>query len=248
MKIPRNRILAVAADILRKPTAARFGDRAYMEGLYRDTNAAVNIDIQKDVSEHHVNRFIDALVAAGSLVRAQRNLYVNKMATPSVHPNEAAAVIRKGAIVSLGTVLGEVGVAHNPSRVVSAVIPSTSPQAVDPHRVDNEFGEYQFLVMREDRMTAGAEQDRLDPASRYARATPERAFCDWLYFASSQVRSRRLSQPPLDFDLSDLDLPRLRRLADVMELSDDLKEWLHRKAQADADPEASEKFSAKLGF
>lgn len=246
--VSNNHLLRVAYDLMREPSAPRFADRAYFKVLYRDAyNAASGCASTIATSDSTHRRFIELLIDAKSVLRVQPNLYVNNMTTPAVHPNEAAAVLRKNAVISLGTVLGEVGVAHNPSRVVSAVLPASLARPRGPHTVVNPFGEYCFFVMCDDKAFAGDERDRLEVTSRYARATPERAFCDWVYF-TTQVGPDRMSQPPLDFDLSDINHARLKRLTVAMGIAKEMKEWLSRKAKADADPEFSEKFSMKLGF
>jgi hypothetical protein len=57
----------------------------------------------------------------------------------------------------------------------------------------------------------------------YRRATPEAALLHWIYLSSSP-RSR-MSTPPLDLDLGELDLRRLNRLATAMHLDSNLRSW-----------------------
>lgn len=65
------------------------------------------------------------------------------------------------------------------------------------------------------------------------RATPEKAFVDWLTIAS--ISPGALSPPPLDTDLDELDMTRLARLATRFGVGDDLVGYLGQKARHDGD-------------
>ena len=80
--------------------------------------------------------------------------------------------------------------------------------------------------MPEHVLETGAENDRLVAGVDYRRATPEAALLHWLYLSNSP-RSR-MSTPPLDLDLGELDLKRLRRLAIGMRLDANLTTWRDR--------------------
>src|SRR3546814_15967349 len=54
--------------------------------------------------------------------RVWKGLYLNNLAIPPVSPEEVAAALKPGAIVSLQSVLGDL-VANNPSSVVTAIVP-----------------------------------------------------------------------------------------------------------------------------
>jgi hypothetical protein len=87
-------------------------------------------------------------------------------------------------------------------------------------------------------LEAGAEGDRLVAGLDYRRATPEAALLHWLYLSGSP-RSR-MSAPPLDLDLGELDLRKLKRLAKAMCLDAGLKAWRDRRIAQDALPSANE--------
>jgi hypothetical protein len=76
--------------------------------------------------------------------------------------------------------------------------------------------------------------------NRYAhpRATPEKAFCDWLYLGQSPRSTLRL--PPLDLEFGKLNQPRLRRLVKAMGIAAVLDAWLVNKQRHDLDPEVQE--------
>ena len=81
-------------------------------------------------------------------------------------------------------------------------------------------------------LETGAEIDRLITGVDYRRATPEAALLHWLYLSGSS-RSR-MSTPPLDLDLGELDLKRLRRLAIGMHLDANLTIWRDRNVAQEA--------------
>jgi hypothetical protein len=74
--------------------------------------------------------------------------------------------------------------------------------------------------MPERLLEAGAENDRLVTGVDHRRATPEAAPPHRLYLSGSS-RSR-MSTPPLDLDLGELDLKRLKRPAAAMRLDTNL--------------------------
>ena len=60
----------------------------------------------------------------------------------------------------------------------------------------------------------------------YPRATPERALLDWIYLGAS-VRSR-LSLPPFDIQMHQMNQPRLKRLTRAMGIARQWAEWHER--------------------
>jgi hypothetical protein len=81
---------------------------------------------------------------------------------------------------------------------------------------------------------AGTLEDRMDLDALYPRASPEKALLDWLYLGNSP--RTKLAPPPLDIDLTRLNAQHLKRLADRMQLSTQLQDYLERKRQYDEDP------------
>lgn len=194
-----------------------------------------------------VRRAAAALRAEGHIKHVWKGLYVNALAGPPVSAEEVAARLRPSAVVSLQSVLGD-RVANNPSSVVTAVVP-IRPSAPIPSvgEIRTGVGMFRFHGMAERVLTAGTPEDRLDGArARYARATPERAFCDYLYL--SQTRRRALPPPPLDLDLSELRMSVVRRLADKMGILPALEVWLQRKREHDASESVADQSSRALGL
>jgi len=188
-----------------------------------------------------------ALMAAGDLVPAGHGLYANRLARPAVHPKELVPHLAPEAYVSLHTVLGECGVANNPSRTVYAVRAQVPEGRAPDARLGSRFGEYRLLCMDPSVLAAGTEEDRLEPGGRYRRATPERALCDWLYL-SDEAGGRLLRPPPLDLDLDGLDRDRVARLSAAMGIAGPVAGWFARHAEAQADEAFSEQFAPGLGF
>ena len=78
-------------------------------------------------------------------------------------------------------------------------------------------------------------EDQLDLNVHYARATAEKALLDWIYLGASP--RTKISGPPLDLALDRLNLPRLKRLANAMDLRAALDGYLSRKEIFDRDPD-----------
>jgi len=209
--------------------------------------AAITSLIRGEANELAVARMIATLCGDGHLRRVWKGLYVNMLAVPPVIPEEVAASLRRDAVVSLQSVLGD-RVANNPSTVVTAVVPIRRNAPIPSvGEVKTDFGVFRFHAMAEDIFTAGALEDRLDQTRpRYARATAERAFCDYLYF--SQTRRRSLPPPPMDIDISELRMPVVRRLAKCMGVSNTLEIWCKRKIEHDSEASIISQASADLGF
>ena len=189
---------------------------------------------------HAVSRWIREQVARGALRPMTRGLYLNQLAAPGPSAAEAAGFIRTGAIVSLQTVLGEAGVTNNLSDIVTSVLPQEPRHvpSVRPVRVAKVEFRFHALPARHMGEQAGAVEDRLDLAVQYPRATPEKAFLDWLYLGDSRCSS--MDAPSLDLDLQHLNLQRLHRLARSMNLMHSLRVWLLRRKEWTAEAQSSE--------
>lgn len=186
-------------------------------------------------------RFARELCDSRDLIKIQRDLYANMRARPIPHPEEAAHLMRNGAVISLQTVLGQAGALNNPTPVIYALHPMeehpgnrrsvVAQPAEDGVPID--FGVYRFFAVKRSYLEAGDPRDRLVKGS-YAKATPERALVDWIRL--SQYRNTKLSAPPLDIDVDLLDLKRLARVAAALDLRDQVETWLHAvKSAADID-------------
>ncbi len=204
---------------LGKPAALRVLDKRSIVRVARD--------VQPDISEPTVERWIQEAISAGRLQRVVRGLYLNRMIDPPAQLCEAAVWLRPGAEISLQTVLGDSGVWNNFTDWVTAVVPLaqryTTPSL---GRQETAAGTFVFRGLPEPVLEAGREEDRLVSGVTYRRATPEAALLHWLYLSNSP-RSR-MSPPPLDVDLDALDRRRLSRLARAMRLSEPLEQWLTR--------------------
>ena len=155
------------------------------------------------------------------LQRVSRGVYLNAFRSLAGTPADAAHLLRRDAIVSLNTVLGDAGVLNNPSLTVTAVIP-LDPGGVKPPRgrIKTQVGWYHFFAMPRAVLEAGRPEDRIDPTfTDHVRATPERALIDWLYLARSRL-SRRTWPNSGDLDLELLDSARLDRLAIAVGIKD----------------------------
>jgi hypothetical protein len=174
-----------------------------------------------------VERWIQEAVSANRVQRVVRGLYLNRLISPPAQLSEAAVWLRPGAVISLQTVLGDAGVWNNFTDWVTAVVP-LSGRYTTPSlgRLDAAAGIFVFRGLPEAVLEAGREEDRLASGPTYRRATPEAALLHWLYLSNSP-RSR-MSEPPLDMDLTILNAQRLKRLSRVMQLSRVLEGWLLR--------------------
>lgn len=161
------------------------------------------------------------------LVRVSRGLYLNAFRPVAGQPADAAHLLRRDAIVSLNTALGDAGVLNNPSLTVTAVVPldAGAPKPT-VGRVKTAVGWYHLFAMPRAQLEAGSPADRIDP--RYVdhvRATPERALLDWLYLARSRLSHRTLPNPG-DLDVALLDRKRLSRLAVAAGLEAELARYV----------------------
>jgi hypothetical protein len=204
---------------LAEPTALRVLDKNSIVRLAKD--------VRSGVSEPTVERWIQEAVSANRLQRVVRGLYLNRLISPPAQLCEAAVWLRPGAVISLQTVLGDAGVWNNFTDWVTAVVP-LSRRYTTPSlgRQETAAGIFLFRGMPEAVLEAGREEDRLVSSTTYRRAMPEAALLHWLYLSNSP-RSR-MSEPPLDGDLTTLDVRRLKRLSQAMRLSEPLERWLSR--------------------
>ncbi len=207
--------------VLAEPTALRVLDTASIIQVAKN--------VRRDISKPSVERWIQEAVAANRLQRVVRGLFLNRLIVPPPQICEAAVWLRPGAVISLQTVLGDSGVWNNYTDWVTAVVPLSSRYTTPSlGRVETQGGTFVFRGVPERVLETGAENDRLVTGVDYRRATPEAALLHWLYLSGSS-RSR-MSPPPLDLDLGELDLKRLKRLAAAMRLDTNLSSWRARNA------------------
>lgn len=145
-----------------------------------------------------------------------------------------------GAVVSLQYVLGEFGVANNYTHWITCVFPDDIPC---PDVVDAGT-RFVFTPMPRAILKAGDPDDRLILAREYRCARPERALADVLYLASVG----RWPLVPVEYDIEELNMERLRRLCQAMDIVGVLDIWLAEKKIYDADPDVVAGMSCRLGF
>jgi hypothetical protein len=193
-----------------------------------ELSRAASLSRLKPVPDPTLHAWIRDAIARDRLAPVIRGIYLNRFMHPAGRLADAAAHVRRDAVVSLHSVLDEAGMLNNPPVCVTAVLPLDSgPIRPRVGRVQTSAGAMQFHAMPRAMLEAGAIEDRLDlehgPA--HARATPEKALLDWLYLAKS---SRSTLSPPAlhDVEHDALNKKRLMRLARAMKLEDTLAEWL----------------------
>ncbi len=194
-----------APPVLDLDLIRRFGARARGESVPRSSLA----------------RWIREAVDRRRLQPVIKGIYLNAFRPRPGRPANAAHFLRRDAIVSLNTVLGDAGVLNNPTHAITAVVPLDAgvPQ---PRlgRQSTKIGVFHFFGVPRPVLEAGDAKDRLDADRRHehVRATPERALVDWLYLAQSPY-SKRTAPPVSDLDMDMLDRRRLVRLARAVGVS-----------------------------
>jgi hypothetical protein len=174
--------------------------------------------------------------AAGVLGKINNHTYLNLLAHPRPLPDEAAAHLRPGAVVSLTRVLGQAGVLNNPTHWITAVVSIERTRKVG--EVVTAGGTFAFAALPEALLPnplSDLGRDAYEPFSSYLRATPEKAYLDGLYLQSTPRGAGRWERPQDgDWDLDVLDQERLLRLAQGLDLVSLLPEGL--RGMLDAAP------------
>ncbi|MEY4562167.1 MAG: hypothetical protein RLZZ618_1444 [Pseudomonadota bacterium] len=197
-------------------------------------------------SKPSFERWVSAAVASGRLRKVRNGLFLNASGNKAVSVGAAAGYIRQSAVPSLAWVLEQDWVLNNWGGVVTCVV-SMTPGLTVPNlsRVKTAMGEFRFKAMpwHVYELDQVPVEDWRDTRFAHPRATPEKAFCDWLYFAASPRSPTQ--RPPLDLELDRLNFDRLHRLALAMSISSHLNAWVAAKRQYDNDPEVMENASMK---
>lgn len=192
------------------------------------------------------SRWLEDAIQSGKLQRARSGIYLNAMGKKNVSPAAAAGFIRRNAIPSLSWVLEQSWILNNFGDVITCTLPQQ--QGLQNPRVGSvmtPLGTFRFhaIPWRIHELPQLPTEDWRDLNFRHPRATPEKAFADWLYLASS--KKSRVTAPPLDMDFDQLDQERLGRIVEAMSLQSELEEWLSRKREHDADDEVAESSSRR---
>jgi len=189
-------------------------------------------------SKASFNRWVDEAVESGKLLRVRRGVFLNPMGNRRVHAAAAATYIRRNAVPSLSWVLEQDWLLKNFSDVVTCTVPmAPGIKLINVAPVKTEHGWFRFhtLPWRIHEPDTLPVEDWRDNRVDYPRATPEKAFADWLYLARSP-RSW-LKRPPYDLEFAELNKKRLARIIKALSLEDIYLEWIAKKNQYDQDPD-----------
>lgn len=224
---PRSAWEAEAIKRLHIDSKLRFPRMSDLREIFFDARAQADVLPlgSKEANNVALVRWASSLVDRGYLVKLQRNLYANVSASPYPQAVEAAHLLRPTAIVSAQSVLGTLGIINNTSPDVVAVIRSEGPDGTRPRTVDlpiegtGATWRYRFVAMASPQYEAGRDEDRLDASVSYPRSTPERALCD-LLLLNSMRRVKMETALLNEIDISDLDMDRVGRLVEAMDMKD----------------------------
>jgi hypothetical protein len=189
-------------------------------------------------SKASFNRWVDEAVESGKLLRVRRGVFLNPMGNRRVHAAAATTYIRRNAVPSLSWVLEQDWLLNNFSDVVTCTVPmAPGIKLINVAPVKTEHGWFRFhtLPWRIHEPDTLPVEDWRDNRVDYPRATPEKAFADWLYLARSP-RSW-LKRPPYDLEFAELNKKRLARIIKALSLEDIYLEWIAKKNQYDQDPD-----------
>ena len=193
------------------------------------------------VSRGAVTLLAKELCEDGDLGRAARGLYLIRRLPVPACIAEAAPYIRRGAIVSLHSVLGDAGVLNNYTHDVWCVVPMSGRNTTSLRPSEGANGvSFVFRGIREERLFAPARSDLLADEP-YPRATIEAALCHWLYLW--KMPQSDMGKLPGDLDLEGFDVERATRIAEAMGIQDAFGDWL-----ASADFDYEQDVAPGLGF
>ncbi len=189
-------------------------------------------------------RTIDRAIANRMFERLCRGVYLNLRRQPKASYADATEYVCPGAIVSLQTVLGDAGVLDNfTTDMVTCVVPR--PQEKTSVTVPRDIRNFTFNVM-----AAPAALPEMGfpilTGEGYRRATPELAFCHWLYL-SLQPRSE-VTSPSLEIDTGRMAMKKVRAIAEKIGIGHELETWLHRKKLRDANDDVQAHAAIRFGI
>lgn len=184
------------------------------------------------------DRWISEAVQAGKLKKLRAGIYLNAAGNTNVSPAAAAGLIRRSAVPSLSWVLEQHWILNNFGDVITCTVPmAPGLQVPNVSAVKTPYGSFQFraLPWRLHELDSLPVEDWRDHHFAHPRATPEKAFCDWLYLGQSPRSSLRA--PPLDLEFGKFHKARLRRIVGAMNLKPVFDAWQQRQQAYAADPE-----------
>jgi hypothetical protein len=192
------------------------------------------------------DRWVEEAVVGGKLKRIRAGIFLNAMGQKDVSPAAAVGFIRRNAIPSLSWVLEQKWVMNNFGDTITCTVPQQKGmQNPSVGKIVTQHGTFRFhaIPWRLHELAELPTEDWRDSSFAHPRATPEKAFADWLYLAST-ARSG-VTAPPLDMDFDQLEQKRLRRIIQAMGLQEELASWRARKIEFDADEENIESGSKR---
>jgi hypothetical protein len=185
--------------------------------------------VRPGISDTTVRTAIEELKEAGALLKISNGLYMNKRSLPAPSIAEAARFIRKHAVVSLQSVLGECGVTNNPSAIVTCVVPLSATSHPNLGTVQTESGAtFRFFGLPERFFPpkAGKVRELFISSKPCPCFIPEKALLDWLYLGNSI--SSKMTPPPFDIDPEMIDWRRARDLAEKIGMSQLLEDYFQK--------------------
>lgn len=183
-------------------------------------------------------RWMQEAVQAGKLKKVRAGIFLNAAGHANVSPAVAAGFIRRSAVPGLSWVLEQNWILNNFGDVITCTVPmAPGLQVPNLSAVKTPFGTFQFraLPWRLHEPDGLPVEDWRDNRYAHPRATPEKAFCDWLYLGASPRSSLRA--PPVDLEWDKLNKARLRRIVRAMDIKPAFEAWLLKKGQYDQDLE-----------
>lgn len=227
----------------------RFPRTADLRRLYDAAREASGLPQAADKEGRQVAfaKWVNSLIKRGYLMRLQKDLYANISSTTYPDSLEVAHLLRPTAVVSLQSVLGSSGTRNNPSAYTFGIILTESPDGTRPRDVQLTLQSrdgggrpwnYRFVGMNSKLYYAGKDEDRLDPNFSYPRATVERAFCD-MVAANAHPRMRIKSNWAFEADFSDLDMDRVGRLVEAMDIKDAYDAFMAQVPDEEPEPYSS---------
>lgn len=189
-------------------------------------------------------RWIHEAVQAGKLRKIRSGIFANAAGNSGVSPAAAVGHIRRSAVPSLSWVLEQNWILNNFGDVITCTVPmAPGMQTPNVSKVKTPYGTFHFRAIprRLHELDALPVADWRDNRFAHPRATPEKAFCDWLYLGQTPRSSLRF--PPLDLEFKKFNKPRLRRIVSAMDIKQVFDDWLLKKQLYDNDPEVQENAS-----
>jgi hypothetical protein len=208
---------------LATPSAPRVLTAASFHALAKKIRPQVNPATSRELVGHFLH--------GGALRRVTSGTFLNRRALPPAELYEAAPIIRKGAVLSLHSVLGEAGVLNDPSRIVTCILSTSKNLLPRLGELKTEAGSFRFYGLAERFFPKTSEEERemLQPSRPCAVFRPEVALLQWLHLAS--LKRSSITELPLDLDLEPIDLDLVVRLAERLRVFPLWQVW-YEKAKA----------------